>query len=381
MSKIILIGNYPLDQQESMKRFAVMLMEGFTAKGIQTELWNPLIVTAFFCKNSTSGIGKWLGYIDKWLIFPLILKWRVLLNRNNSKRTNYHICDHSNAPYLKSLPKKNTVITCHDVLAIRGAFGFKDAYCPASKTGKILQQWILKNLCKAHALAAVSNFTLSQLKALSNLSETPKYWTVIHNAFNANFRPSSNLESEPILKKFNLENKPYILHVGSALKRKNRSLLVDMLKALGTSWEGIIVFAGKPIDHKLKAKIKALNFEHRVVSIVKPNHKELLALYTNTKAFIFPSLSEGFGWPLIEAQACGAPVIASNLEPMPEVSNNTALHAAPEDVNGFAEAFMKLKDKEFKLKLVNAGFKNSERFSVNIMIDAYVNLHQSTNSN
>src|SRR5690606_22551456 len=115
-------------------------------------------------KSTKSGISKWLGYIDKYILFPIVLKFRVNSKHSRGQDIKFHICDHSNAPYLKYLPKEVTGITCHDVLAIRGSMGFADAYAPASKFGKLLQKWILNNLKKAEILAAVSDFTLNQLK-------------------------------------------------------------------------------------------------------------------------------------------------------------------------------------------------------------------------
>lgn len=377
--RIILIGNYKLDNQESMKRFAMMLEKGFNSEGIETEIWEPTVFFASGFKNSTSGLGKWFGYIDKWLLFPVILKLRTLKTSNKDKNTKFHICDHSNAVYLKSLPHNRTVITCHDVLAIRGALGFSDAYCPASGMGKILQKWILKNLKKAQTLAAVSHFTLNQLKDLSKLdSNKAKNWVVIHNAFNADFKPLPIGSSKRLLNDMGIDaDESFILHVGSSLERKNRKLLLLMVAELGDKWQGKICFAGKDLDTNLMDLAHKLNLSHRVISVVRPSHEGLLALYTMCEAFIFPSLSEGFGWPLIEAQACGAPVIASSFEPMPEVSNNTALHVHPENAKGFADAFLSLQDSKTRNQLINAGLLNSERFNIKYMIDSYIALHQS----
>ena len=75
--KIILIGNYRPDQQESMVRFARMLDQGFRKQGVQVEIWWPSVVFGRLPSSTTSGFSKWLGYIDKWLIFPILLRWRL----------------------------------------------------------------------------------------------------------------------------------------------------------------------------------------------------------------------------------------------------------------------------------------------------------------
>jgi hypothetical protein len=141
--RIILIGNYLPDKQESMIRFAYMLNSGFIKSGFTSEIWYPKALFGAVVRSPNTGFGKWLGYIDKWVIFPLILRYRLIYNSKKFASTRFHICDHSNSPYLKHLPKDRTGITCHDVIAIKGGLGFSDAYSPASGLGKLLQKWIL----------------------------------------------------------------------------------------------------------------------------------------------------------------------------------------------------------------------------------------------
>jgi len=375
--RIILIGNYTLDKQESMQRFCTMLQHGFQNRGVDIEIWKPTIVFGRFFNSTQQGYAKWFGYIDKWLMYPIILKIKLSKKKYKNPNIRFHICDHSNAPYLKYLPKGKTGITCHDVLAIRGAMGFNDASAPASRTGKIFQHWILKNLKKAKVLAAVSHFTLKQLNELTlGENKSQKKWMVIHNAFNASFEPMPKEKRNPLLLAMGINaNEPFILHVGTEHPRKNRNFLLHIIDELGASWSGKICFAGMPLDTKLLEIAKQLNVQDRIISAVKPSHEGLVALYSAAEAFIFPSLSEGFGWPVIEAQACGTPVIASNFEPMPEVSGSAALHEHPKDAKAFAKALLALKDETYRKQLVDAGYKNIERFELKHMIDDYLKLY------
>lgn len=379
VSQIILISNYLPDKQESMRKYALNLRQGLSSQRIPVKLWNPPVFFAKGWKSTTTGIGKWLGYLDKWVLFPAILRLRLLRPEYRKKTVFFHICDHSNAPYLASLPPSRTGITCHDVLAIRGALGYQDAYCTASKTGVILQKWILKNLLSANRLASVSQFTMKQLYALSTSAnhQLDKKWKVVHNSFNAPFAPMQRLKCIPHLDRCGIpSNKPYVLHVGSALPRKNREMVVNMVHAVGNQWKGLICFAGQPIDAALAGHIKNLGLSDRVISVVKPDHQTLVALYSACEAFIFPSLSEGFGWPLIEAQACGAPVVASDIEPMPEISNGTALHADPLDKKAFAEAFLKVLQPSVRARLIQQGFENCKRFDNDLLIKEFIDLYK-----
>ncbi len=374
--KIILIGNYVKDQQESMLKFASMLNSGFHDAGYNSEIWSPVVFFGKFFSSTQSGIGKWFGYVDKWLLFPLLIRYRL---RKKAIRMgfHFHVCDHSNSPYLKHLPNESTAITCHDVLAIRGAFGYADAYCPSSRMGKIFQKWILRDLIKAKLIASVSQTTLRQLIEISGKDNGGrKEWKVIYNAYNADFHAMNKREQHEVLKGADINyEKPFILHVGSSLPRKNRGLLLEMVALLGDKWNGNIYFAGDPATQIETKRAVKLNLTERVKFVIKPDHQTLLALYNACDAFIFPSFSEGFGWPVIEAQACGAIVIASNVEPMPEVSGGAALHAKPESAGEFANAFFALKDVSLRTELKEKGFRNTFRFNQSTMIKKYLQLH------
>ncbi|MDT3404790.1 glycosyltransferase family 4 protein [Mucilaginibacter terrae] len=374
--KVILISNYIPDGQESMKRFAEMLHREYPTFGIETELWYPTVLFGSGFKSTNAGLGKWLGYIDKWILFPLILRWRVLVGGLNKPGVHFHIGDHSNSPYLAHLPSNQSLITCHDVIAIRAGLGFTDSNQQASSFGKILQRWILGNLKKAKRLATVSQFTLNQLKELAPEVKDKK-WEVILNPFNAEFGPLSEAEKDRLLQNTGIKNgQKFILHIGSGLPRKNRPMLLKMVNELSDKWDGYICYAGDEPDSELLDTAKQYGLQDRVVYIIKPPHEVLRALYNACEAFVFPSFNEGFGWPLIEAQACGAPVIASNFEPMPEVSGGAAIHADPYKPQEFAEALLRLQDEHFRSELIAKGFENCKRFQMEKIMKQYIALHE-----
>lgn len=373
----ILIGNYPPDGQESMQRFSDLLASGLAQRGYSVATWLPRQVWLRDSRNPYGGINKWLGYLDKWVLFPRWLKRAVQqTQRKYGAAVRYHICDHSNAPYLAQLPPAQTAITCHDVLAIRGALGAPDAHCQASRLGVVLQRWILKHLRTAERIGCVSQLTLRQLLEVAGHKAAKPQWTVVHNAFNAEFRKLSDAAAQQMLAQNSLKlPQPFLLHVGSNLPRKNRRMLLQMVAQKDSTWPGQIVFAGQPVDAALREAAHALGLTDRVHSVSKPDHETLCALYSLAHAFVFPSFSEGFGWPIIEAQACGTPVIASQLEPLPEVSGGAALHADPHAPQSFAAALRQLEDATVRQSLIAAGYKNTERFGLNRMIDGYLALH------
>lgn len=373
--RIILIGNYLKDRQQSMLRFSDMLSKGFSAREIEVLTWRAPVIFGSFFSQTQSGIGKWLGYIDKWIIFPAIIWMRLLMPVNKHTGNRFHICDHSNSPYLTYLPKATTIITCHDVLAIKSAMGYQGTYCETSRFGRILQKWILKNLSAAKNIVCVSEFTGDNLKQVVYKNQQRNV-VIIPNAFNDIFYPIQADKAWVILDSLSLKvSRPFILHVGGGHHRKNRNMLIKMVAALKDEWNGIICFAGEKLDEELIMLIREKHLHDRVISLVNAEHQTLLALYSCCYAFIFPSFSEGFGWPLIEAQACGAPVITSNKQPMIEVTGGDALFADPENTNEFKIRFMNLSDSALRKNLIEKGFINARRFELTPMLNAYLTLY------
>ena len=119
---VLLIGNFLRDEQQSMQRFSEMILRELRALNVPVKLLRPqpwLIRVARF-----AFVKKWTGYFDKYILFPFQL-------RRSRVAAIVHICDHSNAVYTKYFRNIPVVVTCHDLLAVRGAFG-EETDCPAS---------------------------------------------------------------------------------------------------------------------------------------------------------------------------------------------------------------------------------------------------------
>ncbi len=372
--KIILIGNYKLDQQESMRRFTATLADGLSELGMSVKIWEPPVVLGLILQNSNSGLAKWIGYIDKYVFASLLFFARVRIEKLRHRDTIFHICDHSNAIYLPVFPNSKTLITCHDAIAIRGALGYKDAYCEASGFGKILQNQILKNLKKAEFMAMVSCNTKNQFFEIAPSKINHQGISVVHNGLNQPFTKLLKVEIDAA--KSILPDKPFLLHVGSNLPRKNRIILLEILKGMTANFDGYLCLAGKGMDHELKKASEKLGLTNRIIVYEKPNHEVLNLLYNTCYAFVFPSKSEGFGWPIIEAQACGAPVICSNIEPFNEIAGNSVLKANPANSKDFIEQLERLSNNTFRENLIEKGFQNCQEFTTEKMLSNYINLYK-----
>lgn len=162
----------------------------------------------------------------------------------------------------------------------------------------------------------------------------------------------------------------YVLHIGTLQPRKNLTRLVrafnEVLKRKPELSDLRLVLAGKKgwLCESLFRRVAELGLQGRVLFPGYVPDGDLPALLSGAACFAFPSLYEGFGFPVLEAQACGVPVICSNAASLPEVAGDGALLVSPHDTAAWAEALMRvLTDEELRAQLTARGFVNVARFS------------------
>ena len=375
--KILLIGNYPADRQESMLRFARMMEDGLRAAGRAVEQTSPRV---FFGRGrvTSRGFGKWLGYLDKYVVFPWELRRRV---RRLGPGWVAHVCDHSNAMYAAAAGSAghHMLVTCHDMGAVRGALG-EATDCPASTMGKLLQRWIVRSLRKASLVVCVSSATRRDVERLLHHTDHSAPETrVVLNGLNAPFRQLDPEETRARLAGVaGLDaERPFVLNVGSSLRRKNREGVLRIFARVAQDWpDGQLVFAGEKLPPDLVALAGELGVAERVVQVVRPPGPVLEALYNRALALLFPSRFEGFGWPVIEAQACGCPVLCSDAGALGEVAGDGAFVRDAGDEEAFAGEWRRLAfDETARAAWTKAGLHNVARFGTAAMIERYANVY------
>jgi glycosyltransferase involved in cell wall biosynthesis len=156
----------------------------------------------------------------------------------------------------------------------------------------------------------------------------------------------------------------YFLYVGTLQPRKNLSRAIEAFTALKS--ETTLVLAGKRgwLYKDLFAQVQRLGLEGRVLFPGYVPDEDKSALMSGALAFVFPSLYEGFGLPILEAQACGCPIITSITSSLPEVAGDAALLVNPHDVPGIATAMLRVAtDPVLRERLIEHGLANVRRFS------------------
>ena len=375
--KVLLVGNYAPDKQESMQRFSAMLETELRALGHQVRVLRPL--PRFNRRGAgAAGIAKWLGYADKFLLFP------ALLRRAARRADVVHICDHSNAPYANYCGQTPHLVTCHDLLAIRSALGMVREN-PTGITGKLLQKFILRGLERAPLVTCVSENSRQELLQVTHLKT--EQTTVVENGFNYPYSPMPAPQSAPILSALLPQMvsetgaiKPYILHVGGNQWYKNREGVLEIygeLRALMGEQTPALVMAGKPFTGNMNALVEQLSLSD-VHAVSDVSNEELRALYSQAQLFVFPSLAEGFGWPIIEAQACGCRVLTTGAAPMNEVGGDAAFYADAQNQTEFARVIKSLLEQNSteRAASVEQSLNNIERFDPRVMAQRYAQIYR-----
>lgn len=365
--KVLLVGNYEFDGATSMKVWAGALHRELEKRGIEVRTLCPQPVFGRL-HGSSGGLGKWLGYIDRFMIFPRQLR------KAAGGADIVHLCDHGSAVFTSALKGKPTIVTCHDLLAVRGAMG-EAVDSPASFFGRILQRSIRRGLSRATRVACVSQYTLNDAQRILNGAGN---LCVVLNGLNYPFRPLDAAEVDRRLAGLPAAREPFVLHVGSNLARKNRAGVLRIFARASQGTGLRLLFAGARLNPKLAAQAGDLGIADRVVEVEKPAVEVLEALYSRAVALLFPSRYEGFGWPPIEAQACGCPVVASDIPPLAEVLGQSAELRPVEDEAGLAEALRRLlSDRAHREEMRRRGWENvRSRFETSRMMSDYVSLYR-----
>lgn len=158
---------------------------------------------------------------------------------------------------------------------------------------------------------------------------------------------------------------PYVLYVGSFAKRKNLSLLINAMNIVSQTFPEVrLILSGKQ-SGKEDTVLNELNIQHKMEVLSKPKTKnEISLLYNRAKMLVFPSLYEGFGLPVLEAMACGCPVIASNTTSLPEIVGDAGILVDPNDASALARQIIKvLKDSNLAIKMSESGKVRSHKFN------------------
>lgn len=265
---------------------------------------------------------------------------------------------HFNHPILY---KDQFVVTIHDLTlsqyAERGGVAKRAVY----------QKVIAHAVQKSRAIIVDSDFVKSEI--VRDFSVVKSKIATIHIGVDEKFKKITNPLVLKRVEKYGLKN-PYILSVGQWREHKNLIRLVEAFAKIkgsrGSKEKLDLVFVGREDSKypKLREKIVELGLKNNVKFTGFVSDEDLPIIYNNAKVFAMPSLSEGFGLPGIEAQACGVPVASSNKTCLPEVYGNGAIYFDPENITDMAQKIKEvLLDNKLSSRLIRDAQENAKKFT------------------
>lgn len=338
----------------SMDVYADGIVSGLKAARPQWEIVE-LAPQRFSGENSFINRGQ--RYYERYWQYP-----RALMQQDVDV---FHIIDHSDghlAYWLQKLSQP-TIVTCHDIINLTQPETFKGrAQYPWLSMS--IWKYAIWGMHKADHIVSVSSHTASDVVQRLGIDRTRI--TVIPNAVDDKFRVLSKDESTAFRQQQGLSPDAFcLLNVGSNHIRKNVSTILEAVALLKN--RGLTVHfwkAGTDFNDEQKQFIQAHQLQQQVFYVGEPDDRSLVQLYNAADVLVAPSLSEGFGLTVLEAMACGTPVIASNVTSLPEVVGDAGVLVQPTDVEAIANAVHQLhSDSSCSDRLIEKGIERAKQFT------------------
>lgn len=277
---------------------------------------------------------------------------------------------HFMLPLIRPCP---SVVTIHDVigLACKEDLG--------SRIGRLYYRWMISVAVRlADSIITVSEFSRDDIAR--RLRVSAQKIKVIYPGVSASFQPvRDKIQLEAIRVKYRIEH-DYIIYTGIYKLRKNHAALLHAFRALlssGVKANLVLVGPLKEGENQLKRLANELEIAEKLIFTGFVGDGDLQALYSAARVYACPSLYEGFGFTVLEAMACGTPVVCSRETSLPEVAGDAAVYADPRNTQEFAQAlYAAFTNSNLRDALVAKGRMNLQRFSWENTAKASLSVYQ-----
>jgi glycosyltransferase involved in cell wall biosynthesis len=263
----------------------------------------------------------------------------------------YHLVDHSYAQLVHVLPPGRAIVTCHDLDTFRCLVD--PAREPRPRWFRMLARRTLTGLQRAAAVVCDSEATRSALleHGLVPADRLRVVYPGTHPECTLAAQPEADAEAGAVaeaeaarlLGPVDLQGPPEILHVGSTIPRKRIDVLLATFAAIRRAHPGArLVRAGGALSAAQSDQARDLGIADAIVSLPFCSRATLAAVYRRASLVLLPSEAEGFGLPVVEALACGAPLLASDLAVLREVGGDAPVFRPVADLTAWSEAALSL---------------------------------------
>ena len=273
-------------------------------------------------------------------------------------------CTSNTAPLFLSVP---VILTLHDIIYLEAKRGTSKQTSLYQRFGNLYRKWIVPKIAgSCSTIITVSNFEKEQIEKRLKLSDSKV--KVVYNGVGENFRPEfDDQKLAEIRAGYGLPD-DFILFLGNTDPKKNLQGVLKAYARYCSQAESILPLAIVDLaPETLAAVLKEIGHSELAENIKLLGYvqnSDLPAIYSLCRLFLYPSLRESFGLPIVEAMACGAPVITSNTSSMPEIADDAAMLVDPMDPGQIAQAIsLLLNDENAREAQIASGYRRAARFS------------------
>jgi len=289
-------------------------------------------------------------------------------------------CTSNTAPFYCSIP---LLTTLHDIIYMESSY-FKILTGSASlyqKFGNIYRKLVVPHIVKkSKKVITVSHFEKNRIADFFNMKGRNTL-TAIYNGVSEHFQViSDKTELQRVKDKYQLPDK-YFFFLGNTDPKKNTKgtlkAFSDFLKQTNSDHKLVMLDYDNNELEKLLSEIDDKQLINKIILTGYVINTDLPAIYSQCDIFLYPSLRESFGIPMLEAMACGVPVITSNTSSMPEIAEDAAHIIDPYKPEEITEGIIKiLEDKDYCNTLIKKGLERKKHFSWKNMAIEYIKLYQ-----
>jgi glycosyltransferase involved in cell wall biosynthesis len=321
---VALLRDPPEDRRLSMERFADGL-EAAMAGSNRMEIIARTVHESRLARKC--GLGGPAGYFTRLIHYPLAAA--------RARTDLYHIVDQGYAHIAALLPPARTVATCHDLMLLRaeeGAAGFR-----GRRTSVIRYRWSTSFLHRVARVVCDSSSTRADVVRLRGVREDRI--CVVPPGVETHFRPLPDGERASLRSTIPRARKYIVLHVSTGHEYKNVAQTVRVVHGLAAlGFDVCLLRVGRPLASDDAALVDELGIDDRIIDLGIVSDARLVQVYNAADVLLFPSHYEGFGWPPLEAMACGTPVVISSAPSLVEVVGNAGLTASATDTRALVAA-------------------------------------------
>lgn len=323
--RLAVICDYPEEGWESMDLCAQMLLHHLQAEHSDRILATPLCpqFRSLFQRFPTLEQQRYAFNADRLLNrfwhYPHYLKQHL------ANFDLFHVSDHTYAQLVHVLPPERTGVFCHDIDAFRSLV--ESDRDPRPKWYQAMSRRILDGLQKAAVVFYSTSEVRRQIEQYQLVERSRLVAAPYGTAPEFTTTPLT-LATYPQLQGF-----PFILHVGSCIPRKRIDVLLEVFAGLRESHPQLkLVKVGGEWSSAHQSQIERYHLQSKIIHLQGIERKDLAALYQNAAAVLQTSEAEGFGFPIVEALACGSVVVASDIPVLREVGGNAILYCPVGDI-------------------------------------------------